>query len=427
MDKKRLRELMKKEKEERAAARGASSATIAGTAVTSAASSAGRRPVVASVAAGSATAPKRLLMQAVKDPARPQCFGDSTATLADTSSVGASAGGSTPAAAGVTVRPNGSSGLTSGPGRGGGGLLGSYGEDDSDEEAVIEPPEKRPRTTAAAAVRTPVDVATEATALATETASTPAPLKAAGGGTVASTTERSLVAAAADAAAMPPPMGLPVRSRASAAALTLASSMPPSVPSDVSARPTVPSPAQGDVGEADAPDACLSLAIAEPTLAVVTAGEDGEAADDDRGDEVPHEQETKPDGLPEGFFDDPEADARARGVETPSERKKRELEDGMKRFAREIEVEQEKGEETRYELEEARFEEVVEDEEDFQHDLQSRIEVLRRRQSTKMQEAAEMTADVPVALNAGKGSDDEGDGEDSGSDVDFDWRAKGFA
>merc|ERR1712176_801842 len=92
---------------------------------------------------------------------------------------------------------------------------------------------------------------------------------------------------------------------------------------------------------------------------------------------VDEEAEQEEQALPAGFFDDPEADAKARGVETPSQRAQRELEDGLKKFEREMAVEIEQAEETRHELDEEKAEEVAEEEEEFQTSLRSRLADLR--------------------------------------------------
>merc|ERR1719336_310624 len=69
--------------------------------------------------------------------------------------------------------------------------------------------------------------------------------------------------------------------------------------------------------------------------------------------------------LPEGFFDNPDLDAQVRGLEAPSVRQQRELEEGLKTFEREIAKETERAEETRHELDEQKYEEVAAEEEDF--------------------------------------------------------------
>jgi len=69
--------------------------------------------------------------------------------------------------------------------------------------------------------------------------------------------------------------------------------------------------------------------------------------------------------LPAGFFDDPEQDAKVRGVEAPSIRAQRELEEGLKRFERELLIETEKAEETRHELDEEKYEDAAAEEMQF--------------------------------------------------------------
>eukprot|EP00427_Karlodinium_veneficum_P034239 CAMPEP_0169280006 /NCGR_PEP_ID=MMETSP1016-20121227/55343_1 /TAXON_ID=342587 /ORGANISM="Karlodinium micrum, Strain CCMP2283" /LENGTH=189 /DNA_ID=CAMNT_0009368235 /DNA_START=48 /DNA_END=614 /DNA_ORIENTATION=- len=85
--------------------------------------------------------------------------------------------------------------------------------------------------------------------------------------------------------------------------------------------------------------------------------------------------------LPEGFFDDPEQDAKARGVEAPSVIAQRDLEEGLKRFEKEMLIEREKAEEARNEIEEDRNEEQTAEEDAFQKNLRSRIEALHRKKA----------------------------------------------
>merc|ERR1719440_690204 len=113
---------------------------------------------------------------------------------------------------------------------------------------------------------------------------------------------------------------------------------------------------------------------AETTLARV----DSDVSSKDGGEDAEEEGEAPPQ-LPEGFFDDPEQDAKARGVEAPSVKAQRELEEGLKRFEKEMLVEREKAEEARNELEEDRAEEQAVEEEDLQRDLKGRLEALRQR------------------------------------------------
>merc|ERR1712060_20214 len=122
---------------------------------------------------------------------------------------------------------------------------------------------------------------------------------------------------------------------------------------------------------------------------------------------------------------DPEADAKARGVETPSQKMQRELEEGLKKFEREMVVEIEQSEETRNELDEEKAEEVMAEEQDFQSNLRGRLAALRQRAAERdrvLQAAAE--AAKKEALQETAEAEDPGD--DSGSDVEFDWRAKDF-
>merc|ERR1712039_535272 len=104
-------------------------------------------------------------------------------------------------------------------------------------------------------------------------------------------------------------------------------------------------------------------------------------------------------GIPEGFFDDPELDAKARGVEAPSQRAERELEEGLKKFEREMAVEIEHAEETRHELDEEKAEEVLQEEEEFQTSLRDRITLLRKRaieRTKRIQEEEEAAKSVPA-------------------------------
>ena len=84
-------------------------------------------------------------------------------------------------------------------------------------------------------------------------------------------------------------------------------------------------------------------------------------------------------GLPEGFFDDPDVDAKMRGKEAPSKRAERELEEGFRRFEREMQAEQEKAEEARHEIDEQKYEAAAAEESEFQVQLQSRLELLRQK------------------------------------------------
>merc|ERR1712113_759079 len=122
--------------------------------------------------------------------------------------------------------------------------------------------------------------------------------------------------------------------------------------------------------------------------------------------------------LPEGFFDDPELDAKVRGIETPAQRHQRELEEGLKKFEREMVVEIEQAEETRNELDEEKAEYVAAEEEEFQSDLRGRLAALRKRAADRnaaLQEAEK--AKAATASNPEETVVDDADGGDSGSDV----------
>jgi len=156
-----------------------------------------------------------------------------------------------------------------------------------------------------------------------------------------------------------------------------------------------------------------SDAAQEPTTGIATQSHGSES----------EETERNAGEIPEGFFDDPEEDARARGIELPSVRARRELEVGLKRFEQEIAVETELAEETRQELDEGRHEDAANDEDAFQKSLQDRLEAFRQQTAAKLK-YLEQTKKVPSedtvdSLNAS-------DENFSDSDVEFDWRAKNF-
>jgi len=131
--------------------------------------------------------------------------------------------------------------------------------------------------------------------------------------------------------------------------------------------------------------------------------------------------------LPPAFFDDRDTDAKVRGLEAPSIRESRELEEGLKKFEREINIEQEKAEETRHELDEAKYEKVAAEEAEYQGELQGRLAQLRERQRLRAEAAASASASANAAAQSSNAGGEEEDEEgDSGSDVEFDWRAKGF-
>jgi len=253
--------------------------------------------------------------------------------------------------------------------------------------------------------------------------------------------------APADAVSMPPPP-LPARARgaATAAARPPESTSGPAEPQSEGAVKPGPEPLQCIDRAAPVVGTPASAASVEghagtaPLAASLGTGEgqpQTEAgASQAEGPEAEAEASAdSEDGagkeLPEGFFDDPELDAKVRGIEAPSVRNQRELEEGLKRFEREMAVEIEQSEETRHELDEEKYEQAAKEEEEFQGSLQSRLLELRKRAAAQSrQQQEERTAsstDAPAAVAAndvGKASDAAGDNSDS--DIEFDWRSKGF-
>ena len=130
--------------------------------------------------------------------------------------------------------------------------------------------------------------------------------------------------------------------------------------------------------------------------------------------------EEEPKGLPEGFFDDPDMDAKMRGEEAPSKKAERELEEGLKRFEREMQAEQEKAEEKRHEIDEEKYEVAAAEEQDFQVQLQSRLEKLR-------QQTANRKLNLPKEEEKADEDDTAVDDDDDDDDLALDWRAKGFS
>lgn len=126
--------------------------------------------------------------------------------------------------------------------------------------------------------------------------------------------------------------------------------------------------------------------------------------------------------LPEGFFDDPELDAKVRGMEAPSRKAEREIEEGLRRFEREMAAEQEKAEETRHAIDEKKYEALAVEEEEFQTQLESRL--VKLRQAASERKKGSSAASAPTETVAESAEDDADDDEDA--DMDFDWRAKGF-
>lgn len=159
----------------------------------------------------------------------------------------------------------------------------------------------------------------------------------------------------------------------------------------------------------------------------VAASEDEPPAKDIPKGEGAAEEDAGP-SLPEGFFDDPDLDAKVRGAEAPSIKAQRELEEGLKRFEKEIVVEVEKAEEARHDIDEEKYERVFAEEQEFQSSLQGRLEKLRKIAAEKLSQRKSESGTAAAAAAAADDAEDAGasGGEDSGSDVEFDWRAKGF-
>eukprot|EP00405_Crypthecodinium_cohnii_P044375 CAMPEP_0206581890 /NCGR_PEP_ID=MMETSP0325_2-20121206/34129_1 /ASSEMBLY_ACC=CAM_ASM_000347 /TAXON_ID=2866 /ORGANISM="Crypthecodinium cohnii, Strain Seligo" /LENGTH=304 /DNA_ID=CAMNT_0054088409 /DNA_START=98 /DNA_END=1009 /DNA_ORIENTATION=+ len=164
----------------------------------------------------------------------------------------------------------------------------------------------------------------------------------------------------------------------------------------------------------DAPEEDGKAASPAPAAAAAPEAEADPEADAE-GDE-----EAQP-TLPEGFFDNPDEDAKVRGVEAPSIRAQRELEEGLKKFEREMATETERMEETRHEIDEEKYDQLQAEEEEFQSSLAQRLNNLKAKSSEKMKnwKLNEQEEDPAVIVARAM---DEAD-EDSGSDVEFDWRA----
>jgi len=200
---------------------------------------------------------------------------------------------------------------------------------------------------------------------------------------------------------MPPP---PVPARGK---LVDSSALLPAEPSNVKSQP-----------ESASADASQKIAVQAPSSiapAAETAAEEAE--------------EEQPQGLPEGFFDDPELDAKVRGAEAPSKIAERELEEGLKRFEREMVAETEKAEETRHDLDEQKYEAAAADEQEFQKRLHARLAALRKKtQEGLSKKQTEASAAAPATGAAGNANaEDDGEDDDDEEDVAFDWRAKGFS
>ncbi|KAG0618797.1 hypothetical protein M758_4G091800 [Ceratodon purpureus] len=124
--------------------------------------------------------------------------------------------------------------------------------------------------------------------------------------------------------------------------------------------------------------------------------------------------------VPEGFFDNVDADHRARGLEPPKVDIKEEYKEFQKSIKVDLvaaDVQQEEEEEEAADIREEL--EVIE-----QRSLMERVEILRK---AKEERVAKVKAESVVAFPAAMGVDDDDDSEDEDGDDDdiaYDWRAK---
>jgi len=318
------------------------------------------------------------------------------------------------------------------------GLVGNYGADSDDEDDG--PSAKRARmdmlsTPPPPAMAVPPQV--EAAAPPSPESSPPSALPP----TLVAAVRRDGVDSVpdADASAMPPPSVVPARLKSPRVAGTSAKDMSSDlvvrdeakVPGPGAPRPSVspllekendglegpaplPAPQPQQLELSEVPGALSHVGAATATTpAAEEEADDGEEQDGN----VAHE-------LPIGFFDDPEQDAKARGVEAPSVVAERELEEGLKRFEKEMVVEQERAEETRQDIDERRYEDATAEEEAFQKTLHGRLERLRERAAARSAEVAKGTATDREAEASADAADETSDSD--GSDIGFDWRSKRF-
>lgn len=250
-------------------------------------------------------------------------------------------------------------------------------------------------------------------------------------------------AAEADALAMPPPPAPSAAGRRGLAGATAAAEAAAATPPTVDRGSPAggggpagggPAPEEGRPGGAGPPGLEELQAGELPLVALESPSEALELQARAAAAEAPAEGGAEAEAglaaqLPPGFFDNPEMDAKVRGVEAPSVRAQRQLEEGLKRFEREIAVETERAEETRHDLDETKYEEVAAEEVEFQSRLQQRLMLLRKRAAARSQgeRSASPVKEVGAAGGDAVAEAEAADvGGDSGSDVEFDWRAKGF-
>lgn len=187
--------------------------------------------------------------------------------------------------------------------------------------------------------------------------------------------------------------------------------------------PEIPAPEVPQIAEASEASETLAAEVDEaedspPAPTVPMAPAEPEGPQSTPMTEVSLGEE-EPKGLPEGFFDDPDMDAKMRGEEAPSKKAERELEEGLKRFEREMQAEQEKAEEKRHEIDEEKYAVAAAEEQDFQVQLQSRLEKLR-------QQTANRKLNLPKEEEKAD-EDDTAVDDDDDDDLALDWRAKGFS
>ncbi|CEM24433.1 unnamed protein product [Vitrella brassicaformis CCMP3155] len=145
--------------------------------------------------------------------------------------------------------------------------------------------------------------------------------------------------------------------------------------------------------------------------------------------------------LPTGFFDDPEQDAKARGLEKPSWRRDRELESELKRFEAQMEIEQQKREWMQHRSDEEKAADDLEEQISLQKDYASRFERLQQLRAKRRGDPAhaqdsqpdkqqDRQAVAPAAPQRGpavmqpRRADQDEDADEDDVDALLDWRKK---
>lgn len=191
---------------------------------------------------------------------------------------------------------------------------------------------------------------------------------------------------------------------------------PVAAPAEAAAAPKALASLVGGGDDSEEEEAPEALEEGPPGPAPLAVAADALALVPEAAPQAAEEPADQPEGLPAGFFDDPDLDAKARGVEGPTARAKRELEDGIKRFEKEMLLEQERADETRHELDEEKAEEQMAEEEELQSHLLGRL--------SKLREMAAKRPKLSTPKEAVSQAEDEE--EISDAELDVDWRAKGF-